>query len=184
MEESLEERLARLEERSIKPTKGALSGRIWIYRFQIVVLAVILLLTGVGLVVGRHLHSSSSPLPTTVVKQASYPVYYPSKLPDGYSYTPASAQYDHSTVSYTLEHDTHAITITQQANPKEKIVFEKLPGFTLLGTTIGQAATGTVNGRQVVIAQTATTLITITAEATTPPSVLSAITQSLVEITD
>ena len=145
----------------------------------VLILSITLLVLIIGFFIWRSNHVTS-PLPKSVIEQINFSIYYPSDLPEKYSYDEDSASYTNNSLIYTLDGPSDVI-ITQQPNPKEKILFEKLGGFTPTGTPVGQAYIGEVNERLVVLAQTSTTLITITASLDTPKTVLSEITQNLSE---
>jgi hypothetical protein len=143
------------------------------------ILAVVLI--GVGLLLWTR--QPGSPLPATVIMQADFPVYYPEKLPEGYTYEPGSASYDKNTVTYALKNGSDTVTVTQQANPKEKILYDKLPGFSPVGTNLGQAYLGDVDNRKVVIVQSSSILMTITADKSIAPETLTKIVQNLTSTT-
>lgn len=62
----------------------------------------------------------ASPLPKDMVVQATFPVYYPKELPNGYSIDTKDIVSTDGMLYYTLKtlDDTHNITITLQAVPK------------------------------------------------------------------
>lgn len=64
---------------------------------------------------------SVPPLPKEIVAQASFPVYFPKELPEGYNISPKDVVNTDGVLFYTLktEDNKHSITVSLQAVPKD-----------------------------------------------------------------
>lgn len=160
------------------------STKRFVKRWQWFFVVVLVLVGGTIVILWKVGGANPSPIPSQVTKQVKFSLYYPKELPSGYILDQNSITSEHDTVVYTLQSADKSIVVTQQPNPQEKILFERLGGFSPLGTSVGQAYIGQVDGRQVVLAQTATTLITITAGDGTARADLENITQNLINISN
>ncbi len=104
-------------------------------------IGLLLVLGGVYL---AHRHQSASgkatALPQTIAARASFPVLYPSPLPDGYTLVPSSVSYSQGILFFTIRSGTRAITLSEQATP-EKLRTSSVHGDEAVsGVTDGSAA--------------------------------------------
>lgn len=118
--------------------------------------------------------------PATVVKQAGFPLYYPSPLPLGYGYQEGSAEVSNGLVTYRIKDGNNLVTISEQVRPPNPPVLTRLAGFTSLSTDAGNAAVGTANTKQpLAIIVSNTTLITITGQANVPSDIVAKVAQAM-----
>lgn len=137
---------------------------------------------GYWLLFGR----SASPLPKEIVTQATFPVYYPKELPEGYTLKPNSASGDDTTVFYTLVDASgqQAVTVTMQATPPG-FDAAKMMGSTPIPTTITPAGTLydlSIGGSSKYMLTTGETLAFITSSQTIDAKIINAIVNNLAEI--
>ena len=88
-------------------------------RFIIICSTVVMLvLAAVGMWLFFN-HTPTPSLPKKIVSETSFPLYYPTPLPDGYTLNEKSVRTEGDTVYYELRNSTKniAITVTQQATP-------------------------------------------------------------------
>jgi hypothetical protein len=90
-----------------------------------------------------------------------YPIYYPSRLPSGYSYTDGSAKIQNSFVYYKLHNGTKTITVTQQAVPASSVNLQKLPEYSNLNVPAGPAAIGVSVGNPSAVVAADSTLVNV-----------------------
>jgi hypothetical protein len=159
------------------------------------VTVVILLVVIVGLLVKN---SNSSPIPKSIRKTVNFPLYYPSKLPNGYTYEKSSAKSDAGIVFYSLKSGDKKILVSEQTAPahppdlnaltKPQTVPAGPSGFSppaislfqKIDNSTGQAIQGTsIAGNPVAIILTDTTLINLSGSATLPSNVITEVVQSL-----
>ena len=147
-----------------------------------VVLGVVLLAVGAGLVL--YTRSSSNPLPENIRKSVSFPIYYPSPAPKGYSFDPASPKASGDLLVYTFKDGSGKapITMTFQPIPKDfnttKVFNPKITPATAVpignqyNLSIGQQS-------KYVIVTDDGTLIFITSPAKIPGSAMHALVTKL-----
>jgi hypothetical protein len=120
----------------------------------------ILLITAAA---GSYKLFRTAALPAQVVNIAdtlNYSVYYPSKLPGGYSYTDGSANLKTGLFYYKLHNGKKTITVTQQP-VLGTIDLRKLPKYSSLNVPAGPAAIGVSVGNPSVVIATGSTLVNI-----------------------
>jgi len=102
-------------------------------------------------------------LPQDTISSLNYQVFYPTRIPKGYSYKKGTATSHNGLLFYKFVNGKKVITITEQAAPPKYIDLNKIvEGYTALKVPIGRAAVGTSVGNPSVIIITDTTLINIT----------------------
>lgn len=143
-------------------------------------ISIVLAASAVGywLLFGR----SASPLPKELVAQATFPIYYPEKLPEGYTLKPGSATGDSTAVYYTLIDATgkQSITVTTQATPNG-FDASKLIGASPIPTTItpnGTLYNLSAGGSTKYMLTTGEAMVFITSPGIVNASVVSSITNS------
>lgn len=115
-----------------------------------------------------------SPISTAVMKNAGFPLYYPSPLPLGYSYQKGSVKLESGILFYTLQDNGgNNITVSEQATPANPPDLSHLIGFTTLQTLAGNTVIGSSLGRPTAIILSNTTLTTITGTKNTPSDVIT-----------
>lgn len=129
---------------------------------------------------------SVSPLPKDVVAQATFPVYYPEKLPEGYALSADSVSGDSTAVYYTLANEStrQSVTVTMQATPPG-FDAAKMIGSNPIPTTITPAGTLynlSISGSSKYMLTNGKTLIFITSAETIDARVITAITSNLAKI--
>lgn len=157
-------------------------------RRKIIIIVSIVSVLLVGGAIGYWLFfgRSTTPLPKELIAQATFPIYYPEKLPEGYMLKAGSATGDSNAVYYILADSSgkHAITITSQAIPA---TFDaaKIMGSNPIPTTITPAGTLynlSAGGSSKYMLNTGSTLLFITSPETINGKNMTAITSSLTEI--
>ena len=143
-------------------------------------LAVVLAITGSFLFF--YMHYNNSPLPASITKNASFPVYYPSPLPTGYTYKKNSAKLESGIVFFALQNAGDTVTISEQAVPPNPPDLTHLTGFTDFQTIAGDTAVGTSLGKPIAITLSNTTLITITGARTVPSDVIAAMAKTMTSL--
>ncbi|HSW80706.1 MAG TPA: hypothetical protein VLG47_08055 [Candidatus Saccharimonadales bacterium] len=101
---------------------------------------------------------------SSIQKEAGYPLYYPNPLPNNYTLDKSSIKYSNGIVSYTLSNGGKKITILEQTAPQQQLDLQNMAGFYSLPSKNGQTVSGIVAGKPVVIVNTSTTLVNITAD--------------------
>jgi hypothetical protein len=132
-----------------------------IHRRPLIILILVVL---IGLITaGWFILSNStdkSTIPLEIVSKLSFPAYYPSKLPAGYSYTDGSAKLQTGLFYYKLHKGTKIITVTQQP-VQGSIDLKKLPKYSSLNVPAGPAALGVSVGNPSAVIATGSTLVSI-----------------------
>jgi len=148
-------------------------------------ISIVLLSVAIGakLLIG---HRATPPLPKQLISQASFPIYYPSKLPEGYVLKTGSVGGDSSAVYYTLTNgtDKSAITVTLQATPS-KFDASQIIGKNPIPTTITPVGTLynlSTGGSSKYMLSTGRTLLFITSPTTIEGKSITTITNSLTDI--
>ena len=98
---------------------------------------------------------------TSLAARINYPVYYPSRLPAGYSYTDGSAKLQSGLLYYKLHNGTKTISITEQPITASSVDLQKLPNYSSLNVPAGPAAIGVSIGNPAVVIATGSTLVNI-----------------------
>jgi hypothetical protein len=123
------------------------------------------------------------PLPKELTKSVDYTVYYPSSLPEDFSYKPGSAQLNQGGLFYQIANsDDQIIYITEQTVPTNLAMIKSLSGFSPFSVAIGEASLGTQNGVSAAIITTKKTLITINGTQDVPTSTLAHVAKKLREV--
>jgi hypothetical protein len=109
---------------------------------------------------------SSRPAPApqlvSLADNISFPVYYPSTLPHGYSYIDNSAKIQSGLIYYKLHNGTKVISVTQQPiSSPSSVNLQKLPRYSSLNVPAGPAAIGVSIGNPAVVILTGSTLVNI-----------------------
>jgi hypothetical protein len=80
--------------------------------------ATIIICAGLGSLL--YAHSKKSPLPKNIVQSANFPIYYPSPVPQGYSYDPDRTTASTGLLIYRLKNNANKapLTLTLQPVPK------------------------------------------------------------------
>ena len=139
--------------------------------------AIIILLIGAGLFF--RMNADRYPLPSAVVKNASFPLYYPSPMPKTYAYQKGSGKLQNSVVFYELASGGNVVNVSEQAVPPHPPDITHLTGFKNLTTFAGNAAIGTSDNQPVAIILSDTTLITISGHRNVPNDVVSNFAKSM-----
>jgi hypothetical protein len=193
MTKDLEDRLAALEAelakaRSIdppeKPRRKLRASQKKVPRVKVVICVVALLLALAG---GGYyfLHSKpkiQNPLPTSLITSSSFSLYYPSPLPDGYTYSENSASVESSVLFYKLHDNTKEVLVTQQAKPLSDTGISSAVGFDKVDTPNGVAYIGKNNSSPVAIIQTSKTLINISGTPDVSSDVVNSIAKNLIPL--
>lgn len=149
-------------------------------RKVVVVAGVLVVVIAIAGGIAHFVHSNAGPLPASVVKSVSFPLYYPASLPDGYSYQQNSAKIENGFVFYSLQNGDKNISVSEQKAPSDPPDLTHLMGFTSLNTLAGNAVTGTnFAGQPSAIIISNTTMITITGQQGLPSDIVSQIAQNM-----
>jgi hypothetical protein len=127
---------------------------------------------------------NTSPLPGSVTKHALFPLYYPSPVPDGYSYMRGSATIENGILFYALgtNNKSNDIRISEQAVPAAPPDLNHIAGFTTMQTLAGNTAIGTSLNKPMAIILSNTTLITITGSKSTPSDIVSEVARAMASL--
>lgn len=119
------------------------------------------------------------PLPKAIVRDSTFPVYYPNPLPDGISYQQDSAKRDHGVLTYNLHTGSQTIHIFEQTAPSSAPDLDHLPGFSHLQIPAGKAAIGQTLNRPVAIILSNTTIINISGDTKVPSDVVTSVAKAM-----
>jgi hypothetical protein len=129
---------------------------------KVVGIIIILLLLG-GLASAYYLNNRVT-LPPQIVNLAdtvNFTVYYPSKLPSGYTYTDGSAKIQTGLFYYRFHNGTKVISVTEQPIPASAVNLQNLPKYSSLNVPAGPAAIGVSIGNPSVVIATGSTLVNL-----------------------
>lgn len=118
----------------------------------------------IGLFAGGYFLKPSSPansLPSAVVKQANFDVYFPSPMPSGYTYMKDTALFDVGDVFYKFSNGNKRVTVREEPVNGNKQDLGLLAGFSQFDAPVGHAAVGTSLGESTGVVVTNTTIITM-----------------------
>ena len=131
------------------------------------VIGVVVVCTVAGVIVVSRKPTPSTPAATSTISavqsdlqalksDVKFPLYYPSPLPAGFTYTPSSVLLNGASISFPVTNSGHQIQIIQQAKPRLTEELKKVKSFPVLGT---DAYIADLEGHQAGFIKTATTLI-------------------------
>jgi hypothetical protein len=153
------------------------------YGFWIVATGLIVAL-GAGLLIYKT--SSTSPVPKSIAKQVSFPVYYPDPkhLPTGYKLDATSFTIpDKDVVLYAVKYSRGQLAFSVQAKPSEaelkQFTSQRIPLHTNLKTDVGEAAIGAIGNQSVVSLPTENAWIIVTGPYATDQSKLANVLKAL-----
>ena len=137
-------------------------------RWIILIVTVALLLTAAGATGLFILHGRNKSHFSAATKQAAgFSLYWPAKLPSGWSADPASVKYNSEATFLTLKSGQHEVIVSEQTVPPTfdftSFFQQGLQGGSQFTTDIGQAGTGKANGRYVGSLVAGTTWILLSA---------------------
>lgn len=95
---------------------------------------------------------SSSPLPAAILKNATFPIYYPFGDPDGFTPNTEHASYDTNEKVFILplrNINTHEVTVSEQAMPSTLHFKDLIGQGKVLDGVHGQAVINSIEGRNV-----------------------------------
>jgi hypothetical protein len=169
--------------------------------FDIVRLAVLALIVGLVFLVFHYFKTHKpNPIPGSIKKSASFTLYYPTQVPQGYSFDKSSANVKNGIVFLSWKNaSSKRIQITEQARPakspdlntltKPPKVETSIPGvappslnplFQKAYSPVGQAIVGSnTSGSPTAIVLTDKTLINVSGPSDLPNNALNNIVQTL-----
>lgn len=123
-------------------------------------------------------------LPSVIIKQLSFPVYFPqaSQLPDSYTYDQGSVNVQSGILFYRISNKDKHILVSQQASPAENIGIRYLVGFDAFETANGTAYVGEQQTGPTALLHTKETLITVSATKDTPKDVVNSLVKILEKV--
>ena len=124
----------------------------------------------------------SRAIPLNIRNSASFDLYFPSKLPEGFSVKKDSIEYRGGVLFTQFSDGDHTIFLSQQSKPTNQPRLESLSGFKEFPLEIGQAVTGEQEGVSAVLINTASSTITVTGGETTPRETLGSFAKKLVVV--
>lgn len=158
------------------------------YRFIYSLLIVLALTAGIFLVVKIKNTAPTnagivSPLPTAVLKNTSFPLYYPQNLPLNHTYDEKQFVSNSEVVVYVIKYSGgRELVFTQQPLPKKATVeglTEQLESPSLVNMADGEAVIGKYGKDTLSVITTEKTMILIRAKSTVDNEDLKAIIKSL-----
>jgi hypothetical protein len=189
MTKELEERLAALEKElastkeqvAASPPKPSRKLRKRPKKLTLAVIFGTLVVVG-GLTFFYEIHKDSpvsSPLPSTITKNAGFPLYYPSQLPTGYTYAAGSASNDAGVIFYKVHSDAKEILVIQQPSPTTNLMLDSAVDLDPTNTPNGQAYVGKNKAHPVAILKTKDTLINISGSSDVSSDAINGLLNSL-----
>lgn len=119
-----------------------------------------------------------SRVPEGLQQEYSFPIYYPSKLPDGYSFQQGSDRVEGPLVFYNLSDGDKHIIVGEQKPPEDSTNLT-FPNSSHVDTPNGQATIGTSTVGTLVFLKTKTTLINISGSKNISPDTLTEIVRDM-----
>lgn len=131
----------------------------------------------IGLVIWRSRPADT--FSASLQSQAGFPLYYPAKVPSGYSYKPSSARLAGGVVFVAFTDGDLRISMAEQSLPAGLPPLANLAAYKPLAVPAGQAVAASAKNDKTVLVKTKTTLITIHAGDASPLSALEQLAQQL-----
>lgn len=151
--------------------------------FGLIVSLVIVVLVALLAIGSRwYISQNSQAIPKIVRQSVSFPIYYPSPLPTGYSYQKGSARVQGSLVYYVIRDGDKKVYVTEQAAPPNPPNLGAVPGLKGVNSSAGQTFTGIYNSAPVGFLLSNTTLVNLQATKGVPSDVVSKTIQSMVSL--
>ncbi len=178
MTKELEDRLNQLEKKLQARSEPSPAWRrnsrkrLWVLAGLLAVIAVS------GAAVIWQNNSQPSKLPDSIIQQASFNVYYPTKLPMGYNLNEKSIRLQSDIVLYQVTDGSRTITVNQQALPAQPPSLN-IPGFKKIDILAGSAVIGNNAGLPTLVILTNTTLITVNGSRNIPNNILKELADQL-----
>lgn len=129
--------------------------------------------------------NNTSPLPKSIIASANFSLYFPTKLPDGYTLDKSSVKKDGDLVFYNFVKNNSTVFVSLQAKPPIAPDFQKLIdglGFKKLDAPAGTGVLGINIDKPTAILLTNTTLITVYATKDVASDIVVQIMQNLVSL--
>lgn len=174
----------RLMDTSTQPAAGP-TRRIWRPgRRQVIVAAVVACVVALVVFSVYRWHTADKvtiSLPSDITTLAvSFPVYYPSPLPEGYMYEQGSASLQDGVLFYKLHNNMQEMLITEQVAPTNNLLLDSIVGFNGIHTANGTAYVGKNGAQPTAIIRTKSTLINISATPDVSSDLVNATVEALV----
>lgn len=178
--ESSSPKAAELPQRSkpVKKSRKWLKSS-WVNLARLLVLALIL---ASSLWTWHYFKDRAKPIPNNVRQSVSFPLYYPSSLPDGYSLDKGSIKVEGQIIFYLIASGSKKISISEQVVPNPAPDIKNVQGnssIKKIDTSFGKAILGLYRGAPVAIMLTKTTLINMNASSDVPTDLISKIVQNM-----
>ncbi len=124
------------------PTQNAVAG--------VLKLIVVVIVIGAGVLVWQHFSNPPIPIPKGVVDSASFPLYYPSKLPEGYILNTNSFDNTGQIITFSVRYLNKAnILFAEQAIPRNidlnDLQNKQMMNVKAIDTKFGRAYFGILN---------------------------------------
>jgi hypothetical protein len=100
-----------------------------------------------------------NPIPAEIAEAVSFPLYYPSRLPTGYTFDAASPAIRDRVVFLNFRRNKHSIMLSEQSKPANFKDLAKIDGFSEASARAGRVFYGS-NGAPAAVLLTDKTLIT------------------------
>lgn len=141
---------------------------------------IFLILTVVVLIaVGFYFMKPKDSIPKNIKKSVNFTLYYPEKVPDGYSLNKGSIKIDNNILFFTLNNGGAKITVSEQSNPGKRFDFSQTPGFGEVSASAGEAVVGQISSQYVGILIADKTLVNIYTSNNVSRDVIVKIVQSM-----
>lgn len=153
-------------------------------RRQVIITAVVICAAAVVFFCGYRWHTVDSAtvnVPSGITAlTVPFPVYYPSPLPDGYTYEHGSASLQDGILFYKLRNGGKTILVSEQALPHGSLALGSLVGFSPMQTTNGTAYIGADNNTPTAIVPIGRgTLVSVSGSADVPSDAVDSIAVTL-----
>jgi hypothetical protein len=117
--------------------------------------------------------------PASLAKQAGFSFYYPSPLPNGYSYVNNINAFQDGEAYYMLGNGNKHIIVHEQSASSKKLDTKSLTTPVTFNAAGGQAALGNVAGQPAGLVLTGPTLVTINSTGDVTPADVAALVDNL-----
>jgi hypothetical protein len=137
-----------------------------------------------GIIIFVSNNKNGSPLSPSLEQAAGFPIFAPSKLPQGIFYAKKPATLSRGLVTYSLTTAHGTVVVIEQAAPANPPDFSNISAFTSTSINAGTNYTGSSGGRTVDIISSNTTLISISADHSVPNDQVLGLARSMASLPD
>lgn len=148
------------------------------YKKPAIAAAAAVLLIGVGFLLFKP-HKTAAVKPSDLAKKADFSVYYPSALPNGYTYNQQLATYDNGGAYYTFAKGYKHIIVREVVSSSDKLDTNEVTNPVPLETPVGKAVIGTNTGQTAAAVLAGKTYVFIYTNGSVPQDEVEAVVNKL-----